>query len=253
MQNQFSRTQLLFGKPAIDTLAGSRVAVFGVGGVGGYVVEVLARSGVGAIDLYDDDRVCLTNVNRQLYALISTIGKHKVDVAAQRVHDINPHCIVRTYKKFYLVSNAHEVDLSCYDYVVDCIDTVSAKMELVRRCKQLGVPILCCMGAANKFDATAFRIADISKTKNDPLAKVMRTECRKRKIKHLKVVYSREPAMTPLTEDMAPEAPCPADAQRPGAPRRSTPGSNAFVPSVAGLIIAGEVIKDLVGFVPLKG
>ncbi|MDY6252219.1 MAG: ThiF family adenylyltransferase, partial [Bacteroidales bacterium] len=160
MQNQFSRTQLLFGKPAIDTLAGSRVAVFGVGGVGGYVVEVLARSGVGAIDLYDDDRVCLTNVNRQLYALISTIGKHKVDVAAQRVHDINPHCIVRTYKKFYLVSNAHEVDLSCYDYVVDCIDTVSAKMELVRRCTRLDVPVISSMGAANKLDASAFQVAD---------------------------------------------------------------------------------------------
>lgn len=249
MQNQFSRTQLLFGKPAIDTLAGSRVAVFGVGGVGGYVVEVLARSGVGAIDLYDDDRVCLTNVNRQLYALISTIGKHKVDVAAQRVHDINPHCIVRTYKKFYLVSNAHEVDLSCYDYVVDCIDTVSAKMELVRRCKQLGVPILCCMGAANKFDATAFRIADISKTKNDPLAKVMRKRLRREGINHFKCVYSDELPTAPFDDaDISCRfhCICPNKDMRKCTDRRNIPASNAFVPAAEGIIAGGEVVKDLI-------
>lgn len=241
MQNQFSRTQLLFGKPAIDTLAGSRVAVFGVGGVGGYVVEVLARSGVGAIDLYDDDRVCLTNVNRQLYALISTIGKHKVDVAAQRVHDINPHCIVRTYKKFYLVSNAHEVDLSCYDYVVDCIDTVTAKMELVRRCTRLGVPIICSMGAGNKMDPTAFTVADITQTRIDPLARVMRKRLRREGILHFKTVYSPEPPFAiGIDNDVEP-----GEGDAPVSNKPVVPASNAFVPAAAGIVLASQVVKDL--------
>ena len=164
MQNQFSRTQLLIGKPAMDTLMGSRVAVFGLGGVGSYVVEVLARSGVGELDIFDDDRVCLTNVNRQLYAVLSTIGKHKVDVAENRIHDINRQCIVHKYQMFYLPQNADSIDLSQYDYVVDCIDTVSAKIELIKRCYQLNIPMISSMGAANKLDATAFRVADINKT-----------------------------------------------------------------------------------------
>ena len=236
MQDQYSRTQLLLGAEAMEKLHNSRVAVFGIGGVGGYTVEALARSGVGALDLIDDDK-----------------GKFKVDVAEERVHDIDPDIKVTTYKTFFGPETQDSFDFSQFDYVVDAIDTVTGKLALVMKCKEAGVPIICSMGAGNKMDPTRFEVTDIYKTSVCPLAKVMRTECRKRKIKHLKVVYSREPAMTPLTEDMAPEAPCPADAQRPGAPRRSTPGSNAFVPSVAGLIIAGEVIKDLVGFVPLKG
>ena len=178
MQNQFSRTQLLLGKPAIDTLNGSRVAVFGVGGVGGYVVEVLARSGVGAIDVIDDDRVCLTNVNRQLLATTRTVGKHKVDVAEERIHSINPRCIVRKYQTFYLPDNANQFDFSHYDYVVDCIDTVTAKLDLIYRCHELNIPLLSCMGAAYKLDATQFRVTDIFKTINDPLAKVIRNHLR---------------------------------------------------------------------------
>ena len=249
MQNQFSRTQLLFGRPAIDTLAGSRVAVFGVGGVGGYVVEVLARSGVGALYLFDDDRVCLTNVNRQIYALLSTVGKHKVDVARDRVHDINPRCIVRTHKMFYLVGNADEVDLSQYDYVVDCIDTVSAKMELVRRCKKLDIPFISCMGAANKFDATAFRVADISKTKNDPLAKVMRRKLAREGIKHFKCVYSEELPTDPFDDaDISCRfhCICPDKDMRKCTDRRNIPASNAFVPAAEGVIVGGEVVKDLI-------
>lgn len=249
MQNQFSRTQLLLGKPAIDTLAGCRVAVFGVGGVGGYVVEVLARSGVGALDLFDDDRVCLTNVNRQLYALISTVGKHKVDVAQARVHDINPHCLVRTHKMFYLVSNADEVDLSVYDYVVDCIDTVSAKMELVRRCLRLDVPVISCMGAANKLDPTAFKVMDISQTRMDPLAKVMRRRLKKEGINHFKCVCSDEVPLQPFDDaDISCRfhCICPNKDMRKCTDRRNIPASNAWVPAAEGLIAGGEVVKDLV-------
>ena len=253
MQDQYSRTQLLLGAEAMEKLHNSRVAVFGIGGVGGYTVEALARSGVGALDLIDDDKVCLTNLNRQIIATRKTVGKFKVDVAEERVHDIDPDIKVTTYKTFFGPETQDSFDFSQFDYVVDAIDPVTGKIALVVKAKEAGTPIICAMGAGNKMDPTRFEVTDIYKTSVCPLAKVMRTECRKRKIKHLKVVYSREPAMTPLTEDMAPEAPCPADAQRPGAPRRSTPGSNAFVPSVAGLIIAGEVIKDLVGFVPMKG
>ena len=253
MQDQYSRTQLLLGAEAMEKLHHARVAVFGIGGVGGYTVEALARSGVGALDLIDDDKVCLTNLNRQIIATRSTVGQYKVDVAEQRIHDIDPNIKVTTHRCFFGPETQDDFDFTQYDYVVDAIDTVTGKLALVMKCKEAGTPIICSMGAGNKMDPTRFEVTDIYKTSVCPLAKVMRTECRKRKIKHLKVVYSREPAMTPLTEDMAPEAPCPADAQRPWAPRRSTPGSNAFVPSVAGLIIAGEVIKDLVGFVPLKG
>ena len=249
MQNQFSRTQLLLGKPAIDTLNGSRVAVFGVGGVGGYVVEVLARSGVGAIDIIDDDRVCLTNVNRQILATISTVGKHKVDVAEARIHDINPRCIVRKYQTFYLPEKADMFDFSNYDYVVDCIDTVTAKLDIIQRCWRLGVPIISCLGAAYKLDATQFRVTDLFKTKMDPLAKVLRKKLRKTDVKHLKVVYSPE---EPLESIDQPEISCrfhcicPNKDMRKCTDRHTIPSSNAWVPATAGLICGGEVVKDLV-------
>lgn len=249
MQNQFSRTQLLVGKPAIDTLNGSRVAVFGVGGVGGYVVEVLARSGVGEIDLFDDDRVCLTNVNRQLHALLSTVGRHKVDVAAERVADINPRCIIHRYQMFYMPQNADEIDLSAFDYVVDCIDTVTAKLELIKRCHASGIPIISCMGAANKLDATAFRVADINETKMDPLAKVIRKKLRKLNIPKLKVVYSEEEPLEPIDDPNIScrfHCICPDKDMRKCTERRSIPASNAFVPATAGLIVGGEVVKDLI-------
>ena len=239
----------MVGRPAIETLAGSRVAVFGIGGVGGYVVEVLARSGVGALDLYDDDRVCMTNINRQIFALISTIGRHKVDVAYERIRDINPRCIVRRYQMFYLPQNADDIDLTQYDYVVDCIDTVKAKLELVRRCHRLGVPIISCMGAANKLDPTAFRVADLSKTQMDPLCKVMRKQLRKEGILHLKCVYSEEEPLRPID---LPEISCrmhcicPDKDMRKCTDRRDIPASNAFVPAAAGLIAGGEVVKDLI-------
>ena len=249
MQNQFSRTQLLFGKPAINTLAGSRVAVFGIGGVGGYVVEVLARSGVGELDIFDDDRVCLTNVNRQIYALLSTVGQHKVDVAEKRIHDINPRCIVNKYQMFYLPTNADEIDLSVYDYVVDCIDTVSAKIELAKRCYRLHIPIISCMGAANKMDATAFKVADIKKTKMDPLAKVIRKKLKELHIPKLKVVYSEEQPMRPFEDAEIScrfHCICPDKDMRKCTDRRNIPASNAFVPAAAGLIVGGEVVKDLI-------
>ena len=253
MREEFRRSELLLGPQALERLAGAHAAVFGVGGVGGHAAEALARAGVGSLTLFDSDTVALSNINRQIAATHATLGQYKVDVMAARIRDINPQARVTCMPVFYTVEDAPKYSLSEYDCIVDAIDTVTGKLALVMKCKEAGVPIICSMGAGNKMDPTRFEVTDIYKTSVCPLAKVMRTECRKRKIKHLKVVYSKEPAMTPLTEDMAPEAPCPADAQRPGAPRRSTPGSNAFVPSVAGLIIAGEVIKDLVGFVPLKG
>lgn len=233
----------------MDTLAQSRVAVFGIGGVGGYVVEVLARSGVGTLDIFDDDRVCLTNCNRQILALLSTVGKHKVDVAEARIHDINRRCTVNKYKMFYLPTNADEIDLSVYDYVVDCIDTVSAKMELIRRCHRLGIPMLSCMGAANKLDATAFRVSDLSKTQVDPLAKVIRKKLRKEGILHLKVVYSEEEPLVPYDYEEIScrfHCICPNKDMRKCTDRRTIPASNAFVPAVEGLIAGGEVVKDLI-------
>ena len=250
MLNQFSRTQLLLGQDGMDRLANARVAVFGVGGVGGFTVEALARSGVGAIDLIDDDKVCLTNINRQIIALRSTVGKYKVDVAAERLHDINQNIQVNTYKTFYMPDTAHQFDFSQYDYVVDAIDTITGKLELVMQAHKAGTPIICSMGAGNKLDPTAFRVADIYKTSVDPLARVMRHELRKRGIKNLKVVYSEEPPMRPV-DDMASSCRtnciCPPGAEHKCTERRDIPGSNAFVPSVVGLIIAGEVIKDLSG------
>lgn len=247
MQDQFSRTRLLFGPEGMEKLKNSHVAVFGIGGVGGYAVEALARSGIGALDLVDDDKVCLTNVNRQLYATRSTVGRYKVEVAEERIRDINPDCRVRIWKTFFMPDTQDQFDFSEYDYVVDAIDTVKGKLALVEAAKAAGTPIISCMGAGNKTDPTAFRVADIYKTSICPLARVMRTECRKRRIRHLKVVYSTELPVRPL-EDPAISCRnhciCPPDTRK-CTVRRDIPGSTAFVPSVAGLILAGEVVKDL--------
>ena len=241
MDDQFSRTRLLLGDDGIEKLKNARVAVFGVGGVGGYAVEALARAGVGALDLIDNDTVARSNLNRQIIATHDTIGKLKVDVAADRVHAINPDCTVRVYRTFYLPETKDQFDFTQYDYVVDAIDTVSGKISLVLQAKEAGVPIISAMGAGNKLDPSRFEVADLYKTSVCPLARVMRTECRKRGIKHLKVVYSKEPPVTPLVsaEDMAPG-------------KRSVPGSVSFVPAAAGLILAGEVVRDLVGLHPEK-
>lgn len=245
MKDQFIRTEMLLGTAAIDTLRNCHVAVFGVGGVGGYVTEALARSGIGALTLIDNDRVALSNVNRQIYALLSTVGQLKVDVAEKRIKDINPDCAVTKYAMFYLPSNADDIDLSQCDYVVDCIDTVSAKIELARRCYTLGIPIISCMGAANKLDAAAFRVTDITKTKMDPLAKVLRKKLKELGVPHLKVVYSEEQPLRPLFDE-ANES-CEDSAEHSLATcQRTTPASNAFVPATAGLVAAGEVVKDLV-------
>ena len=248
MLNQFSRTELLLGKAAMEHLAECRVAVFGIGGVGGYVCEALARSGVGKFDLIDDDKVCLTNINRQIIATRKTVGKYKTDVMEERILDINPKAEVKTYKCFFLPENASDFPFDKYDYVIDAIDTVTAKIELVMQCQKIGVPIMSSMGAGNKLDPTKFRVADIYKTSMDPLAKVMRRELKKRGVKKLKVVFSEEEPIRPI-EDMAisfrTNCICPPGAERHCTDRRDIPGSTAFVPSVAGLIIAGEVIKDL--------
>ena len=250
MLNQFSRTQLLLGKEAMDALSASRVAVFGIGGVGGYVCEALVRSGVGAFDLIDDDKICLTNLNRQLIATRSTVGKYKVDVMEARMKDINPNVDVRTHKCFFLPENADEFPFSEYDYVVDAVDTVSAKLSLAVKAQEAGVPIISSMGAGNKLDATAFRVADIYKTSMDPLARVMRRELKKRGVKKLKVVYSQEQPIRPV-EDMSiscrTHCICPPGAKHKCTERRDIPGSTAFVPSVVGLIIAGEIVRDISG------
>lgn len=251
MLNEFSRTQLLFGEEAMNKLKEYRVAVFGVGGVGGYVVEALARTGVGTIDIIDDDKVCLTNINRQIIATQKSIGKYKVDVAEERIHDICPDIVVNKYKCFYMPDTADQFDFSQYDYIVDAIDTVKGKLELVRQANLAGVKIISSMGAGNKVDPTAFKVADIYKTSVCPLAKVMRYELRKMGIKKLKVVYSEEQTIRPY-EDMSiscrNHCVCPAGTKRKCTARRDIPGSTAFVPSVVGLIIAGEVIKDLIAF-----
>lgn len=234
MSNQFSRTELLLGKDALEKLKNSRVAVFGVGGVGGYTVEALVRSGIGAIDIIDNDTVSLSNINRQIIATLDTVGLLKVDVCEDRIKSINPDCKVTKYNCFFLPENADQFDFSKYDYVVDAVDTVKAKLAIVEICKEKNVNIISSMGAGNKLDPTRFEVADISKTSVCPLAKVMRCELRKRGINHLKVVYSKEPAVKVNVTDDSDEV-----------NRRSVPGSVSFVPSVAGLIIAGEVIKDL--------
>ena len=243
----FSRTELLVGKPAMERLAQARVAVFGIGGVGGYTVEALARSGVGALDLIDDDRVCLTNINRQIYATRKTVGKYKVEVAKERILQINPACQVETHCAFYMPDTAAQFDFRQYDYVVDAIDTVTGKLEMIEQAYRAGTPIISSMGAGNKMDSTAFEVADIYETSVCPLAKVMRHELRKRGIPKLKVVYSKEKPIAPK-EDMANSCKthciCPPGTARKCTQRRQVPGSNAFVPSVVGLIIAGE---DLIG------
>ena len=236
--NEFTRSELLLGAKAMEKLKNSRVAVFGVGGVGGYAVEALVRSGVGALDLIDDDKVSLSNINRQIIALHSTLGRYKVDAAAERVRDINPSCLVTVHKTFYSADTAAGFDFSQYDYVIDAIDTVSGKIALVMQAEGAGVPIICSMGAGNKLDPAAFEVADIYSTSVCPLARVMRRELKKRGIKRLKVVYSREEALTPLPS---------REEEGAAHQKRVTPGSVAFVPSVAGLILAGEAIKDLIG------
>lgn len=248
MLDRFSRTQLVFGKEAMDRLKGSRVAVFGVGGVGGYAVEALARSGVGAIDIIDDDKVCLTNINRQIIATTKTVGKYKVDVAKERIEEINPDCKVTAFKTFYMPETADRFDFTQYDYVVDAIDTVTGKIALIENAKNAGTPIISSMGAGNKVDPTAFEVADIYKTSVCPLARVMRYELKRRGIKKLKVVYSKEKPIPPIAdEEPNGENGCLSKADKvPG--KRQVPGSTAFVPSVAGLIIAGEVIKDIIGY-----
>ncbi|MBR2824156.1 MAG: tRNA threonylcarbamoyladenosine dehydratase [Clostridia bacterium] len=241
--NQFSRTELLLGPEAMETLKQSRIAVFGVGGVGSYVVEALVRSGVGSLDLVDHDRVSLTNLNRQLIASHSTLGRDKVEVAMERALDINPLCRIRPLRIFYLPETRHLIDFTQYDYVIDAIDTVSGKLSLIQAAQEAGTPIISAMGTGNKTDPTAFRVADLYETSVCPLARVMRKECRKRGIRHLKVVYSTEEPLHPSRPADMPEDDPPVQT---GARPKDIPGSAAFVPSVAGLILAGAVIMDLI-------
>ena len=236
MNEQFSRTAILLGEEAVNKLQKARVAVFGVGGVGGYTVEALARCGIGQLDLIDSDTVSISNINRQILATHSTVGMLKVDAARMRILDINPECTVRTYPIFYLPETAEQFDFTQYDYIVDCIDTVTGKLQLVERAVAVVTPIICSMGTGNKLDPAAFKVEDISKTSMCPLARIMRKELKKRGISHLKVVYSQEEALTP---DVDPE-----ELARTG--KRQIPGSVAFVPGAAGLVLAGEVVKDLI-------
>lgn len=248
MLNQFSRTELLLGKEAMKKLKNARVAVFGVGGVGGYVVEALVRSGVGTIDIIDDDKVCLTNLNRQIIATGKTVGRYKVEVMKERILEINPNAVVHTHQCFFLPENSDSFDFSRYSYVVDAVDTVTAKIALVMKAQEAGVPIISSMGAGNKLNPAAFEVADIYKTSVCPLAKVMRRELKKRGVKKLKVVYSKEEPLTPkedIENSCRENCICPPEAGHKCMERRAIPGSVAFVPSVAGLIIAGEVVKDL--------
>ena len=230
LEEQYARLNSLIGEGKLRKLQNSKVAVFGVGGVGGYVVEVLARSGIGRIDVVDNDVVCMSNINRQVIALHSTVGMYKVDVVEQRIHDINPNCEVNKFKMFYLKDNADEIDLSVYDYVIDCIDTVSAKIEIIRRCKELNVPVLCSMGTANKMNPMAFKIVDISKTQNDPLARVLRKKLRKLDICSVDVLFSDElPVKVSELHDT-----------------NTMVASNAYVPAAAGILIGGEVVNRLI-------
>lgn len=244
MSDQWIRTRLFVGDEPLERLKNARVAVFGVGGVGGFCVEALARAGVGTLHLYDDDTVSESNLNRQLTALHSTVGRPKAEVMAQRVLDINPGCQVKAIRMFYLPQNADQVDLRQYDYVVDCIDTVAAKLELVSRCTALQVKIISAMGSGNKLDPTAFQITDISKTQGCPLARVMRKELRKRGIHHLKVVYSTEEPRSPI-RPIDGEPPKDGGVRPSSAARRDTPGSISFVPAAAGLVLASAVVREL--------
>lgn len=243
MLNQFARTELLIGKTALDKLRKSHVAVFGIGGVGGYVVEALVRSGVEHFTLVDSDTVSMTNLNRQIIALQETVGKYKVDVMAKRIHSINPQAVVNAHRCFFLPENQEQFDFSQYDYVVDAVDTVAAKIAIIMKSKEAGVPVISSMGAGNKMNPAMFEVADIYKTSVCPLARVMRQAMKKRNVKHLKVVYSKELPLKPAPDMVAVCA-------EEGVQKRSLPGSNAFTPSVAGLIIASEVVKDLVDYQP---
>lgn len=244
MEQQFSRTQILLGQEGMDALSNARVAVFGIGGVGGHVVEALVRSGIGEVDLIDSDEVCLSNLNRQIIATRKTIGQYKVDAMKERIMEINPECKVTVHRCFYLPENKEEFDFSKYSYVVDAVDTVTAKIGLVMQAQEAGVPIISSMGAGNKMNPAEFEVSDIYKTSVCPLAKVMRRELKKRGIRRLKVVYSKEQPI--LREESTSEESL--SAQEGAIRKRAIPGSNAFVPSVAGLIIASEVIKDLTKF-----
>lgn len=236
MPDIYTRTRALLGTPALETLRAAHVAVFGIGGVGGQAVEVLARSGVGKLSLFDSDTVAESNLNRQLIALQSTLGQYKVDAMAARIADIDPTTVVHANRLFYNADTADAIDMAQFDYVLDCIDTVSAKLLLIEKCKAAGTPILCSMGAANKLDPTAFRVADIEKTSVDPLAKVIRIQCRKRRLGKVKVVFSTEVPLPPLTEELE---------ESPTNGRRTVPASNAFVPAACGLVCGSEVVKDL--------
>ena len=250
MPGPFSRTERLLGRAAMEKLKQATVAVFGIGGVGSFAVEALARSGVGGIALFDDDKVCLTNLNRQLIATYDTVGKSKVEAAKARILSINPKCCVEVNECFYTDKNADQFDLKRYTYIIDAIDTVSSKLTLIERAAAAGVPIISCMGAGNKLDPTQFEVADIYETSVCPLAKVMRRELKKRGITSLKVVYSKEPPISPLEDETTgcrTGCVCPPGTQRTCAVRRQVPGSIAFVPSVAGLILAGEVIRAIAG------
>jgi len=251
MLNEFSRTEILLGKEAMEKLSESTVAIFGIGGVGSYVAEALARSGVGKFVLFDDDKVCLTNINRQLIATRKTIGRKKVEVMAERIMDINPRAKVEANECFYMPDNADQYDFSKYSYIVDAVDTVTAKLELIMRANEKNIPIISSMGAGNKLDPTQFQIADIYKTSVCPLAKVMRSELKKRGVEKLKVVYSKEKPIKPIEDDDSMSCKtncvCPPGTTRKCTDRRSIPGSVSFVPSVVGLIIASEVVKDIVG------
>ena len=241
MDGIFSRTEMLLGREAVEKLARSRVAVFGIGGVGGYVVEALVRSGIGAIDVVDNDVIDAGNINRQIIATCENIGRNKVDEAEKRIRSINPDCIVRTHKTFFLNETASVFDFADYDYVADAIDTVTGKLALIENAVKAGVPVISSMGAGNKTDPTAFRVADIYDTRVCPLAKTMRRECRKRGIERLKVVYSEEQPVKPVFSEKSVEE------KESSVRRRDVPGSLSFVPSVAGLVMAGEIIKDLTG------
>lgn len=236
MESQFSRTALLLGENAIELLWSKRVALFGAGGVGGFAAEALIRAGIGALDVFDNDTVNESNLNRQIIALHSTIGMSKVEAIKARLNDISPNAQIGAHQMFYLPENADQVDFARYDYIIDCIDTVKAKVDIAVRANLLGIPIISAMGAGNKLDPTKFEVADLYETSICPLARVMRSECRKRGVKHMKVVYSKEPPRTPLQQ---------LESDAPG--RRSVPGSISFCPSVAGLILAGEVVRDLLG------
>lgn len=250
MVDQFSRTELIYGSEAMERLKNSRIAIFGIGGVGGYTAEALARSGIGALDLIDDDKVSITNINRQIIATLKTVGQYKVDAAKNRISEINPNCDVKTYKTFFMPDTSNLFEFSKYDYIVDAIDTVTAKLHLVIKAKESNTPIICSMGAGNKINPSAFEVTDIYKTSVCPLARVMRSELKKRGVKNLKVVYSKEQPRTTIEnieQECKDELNTIDTGSRTGSAKKRIPGSTAFVPSVVGLIIAGEIINDLTG------